>query len=148
MRNAPRPIFITLKKHRVGRNTPLSVPDSGEVSNITFNNFQISQLNSLCFDNAEGIIIDGMKHHKIEHICFNHIEYEAVGGYEDYQEREVPNEDEVRGEYHLYEGALPASVAFVRNSHDVIFNNFRVSYCKPDCRKPLVAVDSTQIGNL
>lgn len=141
--NAPRPVFITLNRYRCGRATPLDVPDTGTVEDITFSGLRIWAASEMEQDPNGGIVITGTPSQKIRHIRFSDVVCRMPGGLKAYdRDRVIPELVGQRGEYHAY-GGIPASVLYLRHVQDVRFCSFAYSLNKPDARPTVAAEDVT-----
>ena len=147
MRNAPRPVFVTLNHHRVGRYTP-PVPDrTGAVSNLRFENLLVVNETEPEGDPVSGFIVDGTPGHPIRDVSFHGIRYEAVGGGAAWPgNKTVPTLEGVRAERHAYTDGLPASAFFIRHAAGVTIDRFDPAHRKHDARPLLWSADVARLS--
>jgi len=143
MRNVPRPVFLTLNHHRVGRYTPPTPPETGDIRNVHFENLLVVNETEPQGDPVSGFLVVGTPGHPIRNVSFSRIRYESTGGGAEWPAGlQVPELTGIRAERHAYPDGLPASAFYIRHAWNVSIEHFSHLFHRPDARQLLVHDDA------
>lgn len=147
MENVQRPLFITLNYFRERVDMPLEVPQTGNVSNLRFNNIRACGMPESITAIRSCMIIDGLPGHYIDNISLTDIHYTAVGGgsYQDARRTDIPHHMGKRAECFNYEGSLPAYGLYARHVKGLTLDNVCIDVMKPDTRSIVYTEDCSNI---
>lgn len=129
------PIFLRLgARMRSPENTPV-----GKMRRIS-----ISNINVFNADSRYSCIVSGIPGAKIEDVTFSNIRINFQGGYtaED-AKRNIPEQEKTYPEPWMF-GTIPASGFYVRHAENIVFDNVKFTFEKPDGR-PLFVTDDAEI---
>lgn len=141
MRNVPRPIFITLNHFRMGVDAPLTPPETGHVSGLSFDNIRIVTDGTVKPDPASAIVILGTPGHYIDDISISNCSYLTAGGITRRVDdiHSLPELTGVRPEF-LGSSVSPAYGLYARHVRDLSISNLILDTVHPDHR-PAVVLD-------
>lgn len=130
------PIFLRLgARMRSPEGTP-----AGSMKRIL-----ISNVNVFNADSRYSCIVSGVPGASIEDVTFDNIHIYFKGGYTEEDGKLVPPEQEkVYPEPWMF-GTIPASGFYVRHARNIVFNNVKFHFEKPDGR-PLYVTDDAEIA--
>ena len=78
MQNVPRPLFLTLSRHRREVDSLDAIPPGGRIENLSFSHLRID--NSKLDQTRSGLFISGLAEFPIENISFDDVSFTTAGG--------------------------------------------------------------------
>jgi hypothetical protein len=143
MRGVPRPVYVTLNRHRVGRASPPVIPDTGAVENLRFEGLVIENDPPAKPGLCDGIVVQGTPDRPVRGVTLRDVRYRAGGGCDRPRGgfAGLPELGTQRPEYHAFGGGLPAYALTIRHAVDVTVDGLVLASAREDRRFPVAAGD-------
>lgn len=137
MNSVQRPVFMTINHYRERINRSESVPETGAIKSVQFNNIRATGKKN-GDPGTSCIILDGLANQEISDIRFNGLQWTSVGDTftEDLLHRPVPEHGEKRAEAFNYGGPLPAASIFARHINGLHLSDIMLDSQPSDNRPP------------
>ena len=150
MQNVPRPLFLTLSRHRRNVDLPEGVPPVGRIENLRFSHLRVD--NSQSGESRSGFFISGLAERCSEYVSFDDIVFTAAGGgtAEEGKLRLLPEfSDEltkgIQPEFFHLGEHWPFSCLCARHVKGLTLKDIRFSYARQDDRPAVVLDDAESV---